>query len=365
MAKRGHSRDSRPDCKQDCIGLVVTREGYPLGYEVFDGNRVDVTTVEEIVEAIEKDYGKASRVWVMDRGMTSEDNLAWLRSGGRRYLVGTPKSEMRKWAKELTEREGWNEVRTGLEVKTCHGPGGGETFVMCRSSERQAKEMAIHDRFAKRMRDDLASLGKRLKRARRGVDRDEVQVQLGRIMERNSRASKKFAVKVRHDPTRGSQLRLEWTERSDWKQWAELTEGTYILRTNVNEWSGEELWQTYVQLSHAEAAFRIQKSDLSIRPVWHQKADRVKAHILVCFLAYALWKVLEGWQRKAQLGSSPRTLLEELKRLQSVDVVLPVVDGPELRLRCVLEPDEDLRTLVERLGVRIPKRLKAPIGCEM
>jgi transposase len=365
MAKHGHSRDSRPDCKQVCIGLVVTRDGYPLGYEIFDGNRVDVTTVEEIVLKMEQLYGHASRVWVMDRGMASEANLEWLRAGGRRYLIGTPRAEMKKWAKELKEREGWNEVREGLEVKTCQGPDGPEVFLLCRSVDRRAKEEAIHARFTKQMREDLASVGRRLKRARKGVDRDETQRQIGRILERNSRVAKKFDVQLRHDPTRASQLRLTWTERRDWKQWAELTEGTYILRTNVTDWTGPELWQTYVQLNHAEAAFRIQKSDLSIRPVWHQKAERVNAHILVCFLAYALWKLLEGWQCRAGLGNSPKSILEELKRLQCVDVVLPTVEGDELRLRCVLEPEPALVVLLEKLGLRLPKRLKAPVRCEM
>jgi transposase len=365
MAKHGHSRDSRPDCTQVCIGLVVMRDGYPLGWEILDGNRVDVTTVEAIVFKMEQLYGHASRVWVMDRGMASEANLEWLRAGGRRYLIGTPRAEMKKWAKELTEREGWNEVREGLEVKTCQGPDGPEVFLLCRSVDRRAKEEAIHARFTKQMREDLASVGRRLKRARKGVDRDETQRQIGRILERNSRVAKKFDVQLRHDPTRASQLRLTWTERRDWKQWAELTEGTYILRTNVTDWTGPELWQTYVQLNHAEAAFRIQKSDLSIRPVWHQKAERVNAHILVCFLAYALWKLLEGWQCRAGLGNSPKSILEELKRLQCVDVVLPTVEGDELRLRCVLEPEPALVVLLEKLGLRLPKRLKAPVRCEM
>lgn len=365
MAKRGHSRDSRPDCKQVCIGLVVTREGFPLGYQIFDGNRVDVTTVETIVEQMEKSYGKASRVWVMDRGMTSEANLEWLRAEKRRYLVGTPKSEMKKWARDLVEREGWKEVRDGLEVKICQAPEGAETFLLCRSKERQTKERAIHDRFSEAMREDLASLARRLEKARRAVDRNDVERQIGRILERNSRAARKFALKLEFDGTRRSLLKLEWTERDDWKRWAEICEGAYILRTNVADWSGEELWRTYVQLSHAEAAFRIHKSELSMRPIWHQKAERVKAHILVCFLAYAMWKLLEGWQERAGLGKSPRTILEEIKRLNAVDVVLPIVDGPELRLRCVLEPDEPLRALIERLGLRLPKRLQAPIECQM
>ncbi len=363
-ARRGYSRDGRGDCKQVTIGLIVTREGYPLGYEVFAGNRVDVTTVEEIVEKIERDYGKAGRVWVMDRGMASEENLEWLRAGGRRYLIGTPKSEMRKWAKEIEEAKGWKEVREGLEVKVCRGPDGDETFLLCRSADRERKERAMHDRFSERIREQLGSLGRRLKRARRPVDRNDVERQIGRILERNSRAARKFQVKVLVDPMCRSTLRLTWTERKDWKQWATLTEGTYILRSNVDDWSPEELWRTYTQLYQAEAAFRIQKSDLSIRPIWHHKPERVEAHILVCFLAFCMWKALEGWQERAGLGNSPRTVLEEIGRIQCVDVVLPVVDGPELRLRCVVEPDKAQAALLERLGLRLPKRLRVPESTE-
>ena len=357
MAKRGYSRDGRPDCKQVCIGLVVTRDGYPLGYELFDGNRVDVTTVEEIVEKMEERYGKASRVWVMDRGMTSEHNLQWLRDGGRRYLVGTPKSEMKKWERELVERQGWNAVREGLEVKLCKGPEGAETFILCRSAERMQKEKAMHERFSQRIREGLESLSRRLAKNRK-VDRVQVERQIGRLLGRNSRAAGKFEVQVVEEPSHKSGIRLDWRERQEWSEWASLVEGTYILRSNVEQWSEQDLWQTYIQLTQAEAAFRIHKSDLRIRPIWHQKEERVKAHILVCFLAFAMWKTLEGWQSRAGLGNSPRTLLEELGRIQIVDVVLPVVGGPELRLRCVAQPDGAQAALIQRLGLTLPKRLR-------
>lgn len=360
MARRGYSRDGRPDCKQVCIGLVVTRDGFPLGYEVFDGNRTDVTTVEEIVEAMEERYGKAKRVWVMDRGMTSEANLEWLREGGRKYLVGTPRSELRKWERELVAKKGWNEIRDGLEVKICRGPDHDEVFLLCRSENRKRKEAAMHERFDARIVEGLRKLGRRLERAKKPADRTQVERQIGRLLERNRRAAAKFLVAVKDDASRDSGLRLEWSENSSWKDWAALTEGTYILRSNVADWSSEELWQTYVQLHHAEAAFRIHKTDLRIRPIWHQRADRVQAHILVCFLAFAMWKTLEGWQRRAGLGSSPRTLLEEMARIQSVDVVLPLETGGEMRLRCVVEPDKETAVLLDRLGLRLPKRLRQP-----
>jgi transposase len=358
LAQRGYSRDMRPDCKQVCIGLVVTREGFPVGYEVFAGNTTDVTTVEEIVEAMEKRYGKAHRVWVMDRGMVSEENLQWLREENREYLLGTPRSELKKWQKELVEREGWNQIREDLEVKLCEGPEGTETFILCRSASRLEKERAIHDRFTKRIGEALASLSRRLERAKKLADRSQVERQIGRILERNKRAGAKFQVKVEEDSTRAAGMRLEVEEKTEWDEWAELTEGTYILRSNVKNWSAEDLWKTYMQLVEAEAAFRIHKSDLSIRPIWHHKEERVRAHILVCFLGYALWRMLSGWQQRAGLGSSPRSILDELRKIQSADVVLPLQDGTEMRVRCVVRPDNSQQALLDRLGLRLPQRLR-------
>jgi transposase len=360
MAKRGYSRDNRPDCKQVCIALIVTREGLPIGHEVFDGNRTDVTTVEEIVETMEERHGKAKRVWVMDRGMVSEANIEWLRAGNRQYLVGAPKSELKKWQRELIEQDGWEEVRKGLEVKVCDGPEGSEVFLLCRSAHRKEKDKAMQERFSARIVEGLESLARRLKRARQPADRSQVERQIGRLLQRNSRAAARFRVIVKEDTARGSGLRVRWSESDKWNEWARLTEGAYVLRSNVAHWTGEELWNTYVQLQHAENAFRIQKTDLKIRPVWHQRAERVRAHIFVCFLAYAMWKTLEGWQRRAGLGASPRTVIQELARLQSVDVVLPLETGPEMRVRCVVRPERETAVLLQRLGLRLPKRLRGP-----
>jgi transposase len=362
LAARGHSRDHRPDCKQVCIALVVTREGMPLGYEVFAGNRVDVTTVEEIVETMEARYGIAERVWVMDRGMTSAENVEWLQQTGRRYLIGTTKSELRRFGHEIAETRDWQAVRDGVEAKLCRGPEGLETFVLCRSADRREKEKAMHERFAKRIEARLESLGRRLEHARRRLDRETTGRQIGRILGQNTRAAGRYQIQLLDDATRTSGLRLVWTTNTAWDEWARQSEGTYLLRTNVSEWTSEELWRTYVQLTEAEAAFRIHKSDLSIRPIWHQKAERVQAHILVCFLAYVLWKTLEQWQRRAGLGNSPRTILEEIGRIQSTDVVLPLADetNRELRLRCIVRPDKPQAMLLDRLGLRLPERLRLP-----
>jgi transposase len=362
LAQRGHSRDHRPDCKQVCIALVVTREGMPLGYEVFPGNRVDVTTVEEIVEAMEARYGVANRVWVMDRGMSSAENVAWLQQTKRRYLIGAPRSELRRWSREIAEAKDWRTVRGGVEAKLCTGPDGQETFLLCRSADRREKEQAMHARFARRIEARLESLSRRLERSRQRLDRGPINRQIGRILGQNARAAGRYQIRVEEDSARDSGLRLLWSAKPEWDEWAQHSEGTYVLRTNVHEWSEEELWRTYLQLTEAEAAFRIHKTDLSIRPIWHHKAERVQAHILVCFLAYVLWKTLEQWQQRAGLGNSPRTILEELARIQSTDVVLPLADGSrrELRLRCVVRPDKAQAMLLDRLGLRLPERLRLP-----
>jgi len=360
LAQRGYSRDHRPDCLQVCLALVVTREGMPLGYEVFPGNRTDVTTVEEIVETMEARYGLAQRIWVMDRGMTSEDNLSWLRETQRRYLVGTLKSELRKWARQIADARDWQAVRDGIEAKRCVGPDGAETFVLIRSIERREKEQAIHARFIRRIEEGLARLARRIAHARQPLDRGPLERQLGRLLAHTSRAAGRYVIDLVADASVPAGVRLVWTARPEWDAWARWSEGCYVLRSNIPDWSPEECWRTYIQLTEAEAAFRIHKSDLSLRPIWHQRAHRVQAHILVCFLAYVLWKTLEQWQQRAGLGHSPRTILEELRRIQSTDVVLPTTDGRELRLRCVVRPDAAQAALLDRLGLDLPQRLRIP-----
>lgn len=358
LAARGHSSDQRPDCKQVTIALVVTREGLPLGYEVFAGNRVGVTTVEEIVTTMEAKYGKAQRIWVMDRGMVSEENLGFLRAEGRRYLVGALRGDLRRFKKELAEDRDWKDVREGLTVKLVASPDGKETFILCRSDDRREKEKAMHARFAARIDAALASLSRRVESSTKPLDRGLIERQIGRLFQRNSRAAGKYDVSVAGRTTHASGIEIVVKIRTDWSDWASLSEGAYVLRTNVADWTPEELWRTYIQLTDAEAAFRVHKSDLSIRPVWHQTAERVQAHILVCFLAYVLWKSLEQWQSRAGLGSSPRTVLTELARIQSQDVVLPLTDGREMRLRCVVRPDRAQALLLQRLGLDLPTRLR-------
>lgn len=368
MAQRGYSRDQRSDCKQVCIGLVVSRCGMPLGYEVFPGNTADVSTVENIVELMEKRYGKSNRIWVMDRGMVSEENLNFLRKEGRRYLVGTPKGLLKKFEQELLSDD-WHKIREGIEVKLLTVPCDDdaasdsvpkdgtasckEIFILCRSQDREKKDAAIMRRFEQKIEDRLRAMSARCQKQRRDVQKVEREV--GRMLGQNTRAARLFDVKVEQREDGGAQLK--WTKIEDVRDWAALSAGCYLLRTNVLEWTDEDLWKTYMQLIEAEAAFRIHKTDLSLRPIWHQKEDRVLAHILVCFLAYVLWKTLGQFCRQAGLGDEPRRVLDELAEIRIVDVVLPTRAGIEIRQRCVSHPTDHQQILLDQLQLKLPSRL--------
>ncbi|MEK6891040.1 MAG: IS1634 family transposase [Nanoarchaeota archaeon] len=359
QAQRGHSRDNRPDCKQVCIALCVTREGLPIAYDVFPGNRNDVKTLEDIVNGVEKRHGRANRVWVVDRGISSEKNLAFLRARGSKYVVGTPKSGLRRFEAALLE-SGWSEVQPGVEVKKCAGEGDDETFVLCRSGNRREKEKAIHARFTERIEKGLLKLESRLEKAKRAVERVGVERQIGRLLQRNQRGAGAFNIVVEDDRGRAGGLRVKWVRDEKWAAWAALTEGSYLLRTNMNDWAPEDLWKTYIQLTQAESAFRTQKSELEIRPIWHHGEKRVQAHILISFLAYAMWKTLEMRMSRTGLGNGPRTLLNEVAKIKVSDVILPTTTDRSLRIRCVTDADAAQRALLDRLGIEMPKRLGVP-----
>jgi len=353
QAKRGYSRDHRPDCKQVCIALVVSRDGLPLGYEVFAGNRTDVTTVEEIVEKIEDRYGSAGRIWVMDRGMVSEDNLEFLRAGGRRYIVGTPKGQLKRFEKELLVDD-WEKIRDGLEVKRCLSPDGQESFILCRSAERTIKEKQIHQRFEQRLERGLVKLAESCRKRKQKVG--VVERRVGRLLQANSRAAGLFRIEVKFRDDGGAEV--AWRKVEEWRAWAEVSEGCYLLRSNIIDWEAEELWHAYIQLTEAEAAFRIQKGDLRIRPIWHQREDRVQSHILVCFLAYVLWKMLAQMCKRAGLGSEPRKVFEEIAQIKVVDVVLPTKQGFPIRNRCIAQPTKAQAALLQMLGLHLPHRMR-------
>jgi transposase len=362
MAKRGHSRDHRPDCLQVCIGLVVTPDGIPLGYEVFDGNTNDTKTLQSIVAAMEKKYGQSERVWVMDRGIVSKANLAYLRERGGSYIVGTPKSMLKQFEQHLTDKQ-WQEVQAGVEVKLVPGPDGSETFILARSLSRVEKERAMHERSLTRMEAGLTKL-QRAAESGRLKDAGVAYKRLGRLHERYWRAAGAIEVKITtiERPTGKARLTITWTRNDRWKDWTAMSEGCYLLRTNLTETDPAILWKRYIQLVEAEWAFRITKDELEIRPVFHQKQERVKAHILVCFLAYVLWKTLASWMQRAGLGEAPRTLVSEFFKIKSGDVVLPArfADGRErtIRLRCITHPEPAHKALLSRLGLTLPRRLR-------
>jgi len=363
LVKRGYSRDSRPDCPQVCIGLVVTSEGLPLGYEVFSGNTADSTTIEEIVTAMERKYGHAQRVWVMDRGMVSEDNLRFLRARGGSYIVGTPKAMLRRFEKQLTAEQ-WRVVQDGVEVKLVPGPEGEEVFVLARSADRREKERAMRERFLQRLEEGLRKLEASAQSGRL-KDLSLANRRLGRLLERNWRAAGAFDVVIETLPKNEERatLSIKWTRNRSWQEWAEASQGCYLLRTNLKDTDPATLWKRYIQLTDAEWAFRITKDELKIRPIWHQLDKRIEAHILVCFLAYVLWKTLAQWMRGGSLGDAPRTLLEEIAKIKSGDVVLAAqrkssLPWKTIRLRCVMTPDKPQQVLLQRLGLKLPTRLR-------
>ena len=354
QARRGYSRDCRGDCKQVCIALVVSRCGMPLGYELFAGNKTDVTTVQEIVTTMEQRYGKADRVWVMDRGMVSAANVEFLKEGGRRYIMGTHKTLMRKYEKQLRAAD-WSLVHDGLEVKLCAAPDGGtETFILCRSAARREKEKAMHEKFEQRIEEGLAALVKLAEK--RSLTAVAVAHRVGRLLGQNTRAAGAFKTEVTSDAQ--GQAVLKWEKVEAWRSWVRLSEGCYLLRSNVRDWTAPELWRAYMQLTEAEAAFRIHKSDLSLRPIWHQKKERVQAHVLVCFLAYVLWKMLGQMCKAAGLGDEPRKVLDEIAAVQTVDVILPTRCGRQIRKRCVGKPTEHQAILLHTLGLNLPRSLE-------
>lgn len=356
QAQRGYSRDGRPDCKQVCIGLVVTPEGLPLAYEVFAGNRSDVTTVEDIVDLMEKKYGRAERIWAMDRGMISEENLDYLRERDALYIVGTPKGRLRKFEGALHDYKNWKQVEPGVEVKLIDHPDGKgkERYVLCRSETRHQKEAAMLRRQRDRLRAKLRQIDASLKK--RPQKPQAIERRIGKWLGRNTAAEKVFHVDVIIEDTMAVGLRIK--EDKSKLDWAQASEGVYLLRTNCTENDPCKLWRWYIHLTEVEDAFRVGKSDLGLRPVYHQREDRVQAHIMVCFLALAMWRCLEMWLDSKGLGDCARQVIEQMASIHSMDVVLPVKGDDTVRLRLVAKPEKLTTDLLAHLKLRIPTRPK-------
>jgi len=372
MMHRGYSRDHRPDCEQMVIALIVNREGFPLSYETFDGNRADVSTMETILRMIERKYGKARRIWVMDRGIISEENLAAIRKRGGEYLVGTPRSQMKRFEAELL-KDDWIQVRPEVEVKQVATPQGEETYILCRTAGRKEKEKAIRQRFSTRLEQALQRLEKTIATGRL-KDRPKMERRLGKIQARHAQVNDLYDLALRDTP---EGVRLFWKLKEERKTWRDLREGAYMLRTNLTAGSAAELWSKYMQLTEAEASFRALKSELSIRPLFHQKESRVKAHVMVAFLGYALWVTLKHLLKRRPTillpssasgkensqSLSPMKALDLLSTLQSADIVLPTTDGREIRLRRITEPTTEQKSLLHQLGISLPERLKSHAKC--
>jgi transposase len=358
MMHRGYSRDHRPDCLQLVLAVIVNVDGFPLSYETFDGNRADVTSLETVMRMVERKYGQARRVWVFDRGIVSDANLAAIRRRGGQYLVGTRRATLRHVEQALLDGP-WTHVRDEVEAQLIPIPGGTETYVLCRSTARREKELAIRRRFSTRLEDRLRGLEKRVATGRL-KDRGKIERVLGRLQASYASVADLYEMAVRDED---GPLRLHWRLIEERRAWRDAREGAYLLRTNLVGQTVEELWTKYIQLTEAEAAFRALKSELAVRPVFHQLEPRAKAHVLVAFLGYALWVTLKHLLHRRGTGLTPVRALALLATLQSADIILPTTDGREIRLRRVTQPTPEQQRLLDQLDITIPTHLEWNAEC--
>jgi transposase len=348
-AKRGYSRDGRPDCKQVIVALVITPQGFPLAYEVMDGNTSDKTTLRGFLKKIEGLYGQARRVWLMDRGIPTEAVLAEMRDPQREmfYLVGTPRARVAKYEKQWLDLP-WQKVRESVEVKLFSQDG--ELYVLAKSEGRQAKEIAIR-------RKKLARLLRKLRAMRRSCPkRDQLLMRVGAA---KTEAGRAFGFVKINLPKAGQEVTREtFTFRIDKAKLKEtqLRDGHYLLRTNLVAEDAAVLWDRYMQLVQIEAAFKCLKSELGIRPIYHQLEHRVEAHILIAFLAYCLTVTLKHRLQAHAPGLTPRAVLEKLSAIQMLDVWLPTTDGRYLVMPRYTEPEADLGVLLHQLRISLPKQ---------
>ena len=353
MMRRGYSRDHRPDCEQLVLALIVNQDGFPFSYELFDGNRADVSTIEAILRTVERKHGKARRVWIFDRGVVSEENLVAIRKRGGEYLVGTPRSKLKQFEQELL-KDDFEKIRPEVEVKQIRIPGGEETYILCRTAGRKEKEKAIRNRFVAKIEKALAGLRKRIAEGKLR-DRFKMERNLGRIQASHPQVADLYEMAVK-DSKEG--LRLVWRQKPEQQQWLEAREGAYLLRTNLTVDGAADLWKKYMQLTEVEAAFRTLKSELAIRPLFHQLEKRVKAHVLVAFLGYALQVTLKHLLKRSGSEYSPAEALKRLGDIHSVDIVLPTVEGREIWLRRIAKLDEQQQSILHQLKMTLPERLE-------
>ena len=370
LAKRGYSRDHRRDCKQVVLALVVTRDGFPLAHFTLAGNTRDVNTVKDIVRAVEKRFGQSQRVWVMDRGMISKSTLRFLGRGQRRYVLATWRSELARFQGELG-RGGWQRLPDNPDVEVKALRRGRVHYLLARSKPRRQKERAIRRRQRRGLAQALRKLQARIA-AGRLKDRDKVIEGVGRLKGRYPKGCPfvTIAVAARGRP------QVSWSWKVEKFKGALAADGAYLLRSNQGGWSAQEFWETYVQLTVVEHAFRVLKSELLLRPVWHQYSGRVQAHVMVCVLAYALWKTLDHLARQARLETlihkpnprygqaqpklrpmTPEVILRELGQIQIGDIHLETTDGQQLVLRRVARPNAEQARILAALKLELPERL--------
>jgi transposase len=353
MMRRGYSRDHRPDCEQLVLAVIVNCEGFPFSYEVFDGNRADVTTLEVILRTVERKYGKARRVWIFDRGVVSEANLAAVRRHGGQYLVGTARRKLKQFEAELL-KDDFEKIRPDVEIKPIPIPGGEETYILCRTAGRKEKEKAIRSRFVSKIESALSGLEKRIAEGKL-KDRFKMERNLGRIQACHPQVADLYEMKIEENK---QGTRLRWRPKPEQQQWLAAREGAYLLRTNLQADSPAELWKKYIQLTEVEAAFRTLKSELAIRPLFHQLEKRVKAHVLVAFLGYALLVTLKHLLQRSASEYSPAEALKFLSTVHSVDIVLPTADSREIWLRRITKLDDHQEKIFHQLQLQLPERLE-------
>ena len=370
LARRGYSRDHRGDCKQVVLALVVSRDGFPLAHVTLAGNARDLETVQRIVRAVERRFGRSRRVWVMDRGMVSKETLRFLGRDGRRYLVAARRGELARFEKELG-RDGWRRLPDNPDVQVKRLRRGRVHYLLARSKPRRHKERAIRRRQRRGLARALRKLHA-LIAAGRLKKRDKVLERVGRLKARYPKACPFITIAV---AARG-RPQVSWSWKLDRFKAALAADGAYLLRSNHGGWSAREFWETYIQLTAVEHAFRVLKSHLLLRPIWHQFSGRVEAHVQVCVLAYALWQALDHLAKQARLQTVPRkpdprygrarpqprpmtpeVILRELGRIQIGDIHLQTTDGQTLVLRRVARPNAEQARILAALGLELPDRL--------
>jgi transposase len=373
LAQRGYSRDHRSDCKQIVVALVVTKDGFPLAHRTFAGNTQDLKTVQTIVGEIETQFGTSQRIWVMDRGMISDESLKFLGESNRRYLLATKRGELAGFQADLA-RTGWNPLPKNPQVEVKLFERESVQYLLARSRPRRRKERAIRRRQRRGLATDLKKLSA-LVDAGKLKKRDKILERVGRLKERYPKARGFVQINV----TATKQPRLEWTwDQVKYRQ-ALATDGVYLLRSNQPGWAAAEFWKTYIQLTIVERAFRVLKSELFLRPIWHHYSGRTRAHVFICVLAYVLWKTLDHLAKRAGLMTeirkpdlrrprsspkarrmTPQMILRELRELKIGDILMSTSDGRQLALRRVARPGPSQARILDALKLELPERLATP-----